>query len=213
MFRSQLFSRHLFFAEFNLLFFFVSWIFTSNIQAAALGLPEFTAKFGFGTKISQVYVNDSQGHTAKVFAPQSTSIYVTDTLTKNSHYLAEAYIASYAFKAEGLRVGEIANQNGMRFSVQTNVRMNKYIAPWLGLGGDISYINFRKRHTIDDEGYLLDQYSDKSIPAVGFLVNVMEKWSVNPSFDIAAKLEYSVPITQTVNGLSGSIIFLFRPVL
>ena len=179
----------------------------------AIGLPPTTVQFGFGTNLNLVSVNDRQGDTDSQFSAQSGSIYVTDWFLGETRYLGELYISKYLFEAEGNKTGEQVDSKGARFSVQYHGQHNKYFAPWYGVGIDISRTDFTKRHKVDSDGFLVREYDDLNKGSFNLIFNMMQSWSISADVDLGAKLEYSVPLGQTVNGFSASMLIIFRPIL
>ena len=194
------------------LLFALCFFFPVILHASALGMPKSTTYLGFGTNISQVYVNDSAGDTKRIISAQPTSVFISDWLYKNTRYLSEVYINNYAFEANNAHLGEEASQFGLRLSVQTHRQLLKSFAPWLGAGLDISTINFEKRHRVDDEGYLTTLMSDSKSTGVNLLLNAMHTWKLDDGLVAATKLEYSLPLTQSVSGVSVSFILFFKPI-
>ena len=168
-------------------------------------------QLGFGTKISRVSVSDDIGQTNKINSTQSLSVYFTNILKENTRYLSEVYIANYAFTADASHLGQEVSDMGFRFSLLLNKPILESFSPWLGAGLDISNSSFKKRHDVDNDGFLIKEYQDESRPSLGVLINVMQKWQINSDIDIAAKVEYVLPITNSVGGASVGFIILFRP--
>ncbi len=189
------------------------FLFPLPVLAEAIGQPDLTIKIGLGTKITQVTINDPEGRTRRVSKTLPTSLYLTDRLNNSTNYLFELYTANYAFEASDDYVGSVVRQSGVRLSFQKNLVVHPYFSPWFGVGFDTSYSQFKKRHTVDDEGFLIARYPNESKLGVALLLNIMQKWTVTPAFDIAAKLEYSAPLNQSVSGFSAGVIFLFSPLL
>jgi len=212
-------------------FIFVLTGIASNLYAAAIGglgsktesEPEYREKseatnqnhslvqLGFGTKISRVSVSDDIGQTNKINSTQALSIYFTNIYKKNIRYLSEVYIANYAFEADVSHIGKEVSDMGFRFSMLMNKALFGDFSPWFGVGFDFSNSSYKKIHTVDNDGFLLDEYRSESKPSLGVLLNIMEKWQINSDLDIAAKFEYILPITDSVGGVSLGFIIFFRP--
>jgi len=167
-------------------------------------------QLGFGTNISRVSLDDDVGQTDKLISVQALSIYFTNRLNQNMRYLSEVNISKYGFEASGSYLGQEINQQGLRFSVQKNTTISRDISPWLGGGLELSNSSYRKRHTVDSQGFLLKEYENETKLGLGLLLNVMQKWSINDYMDITAKIEYSVPVMKSVSRVSIGFILFFN---
>jgi len=156
-------------------------------------------------------VNDTQGNTNQDFSAQPASFFITDWFVGGTRYLGELYVSKYVFNADSSNLGEQVEDKGARFSVQMNVKHNKYLSPWYGAGIDLSHARYSRRHRVDEDGYLSAQYEDISQFGMNLLINAMESWTITKELDIGAKLEYRLPLTQTVNGFAASVLMIFRP--
>jgi len=168
-------------------------------------------QLGFGTKISRVSVSDDIGQSNKINSTQALSIYFTNIYKKNIRYLSEVYIANYAFEADASHIGQEVSDMGFRFSVLMNKKLFEDLSPWYGAGFDFSNSSYKKRHDVDSDGFLLNEYRSESKPSLRILLNLMEKWRINSDLDIAVKFEYILPITDSVGGVSLGFIIFFRP--
>jgi len=170
----------------------------------------FVMQLGHGTNISRASVDDDVGQTDKLTSVQALSVYFANRLNQNIQYLSEVNISKYGFKASESYLGQEINQQGLRFSVQKNITIFRDISFWLGGGLELSYSSYRKRHIVDSQGFLLNEYENETKPGLGLLLNVMQKWPINDNMDIAAKIEYSVPVLQSVSRVSFGLILFFN---
>lgn len=199
---------------FNIVLFIISLFMigvSNHTYAAAIGQFEPTLRFGVGTKINRVSVNDDIGSSTTIMSNQSLSAYFTDWFVKDTRYLSEVYVANYAFKADVKHPGQVLSQQGLRFSVQTNPMTWRNFSPWIGGGLALANTSYRKRHTVDEDGYLLEEFENASKPGLSILVNIMEKLELTPNFQVAAKLEYNYPLVQSTEELSFGFILFYRP--
>ncbi|HFE37236.1 MAG TPA: hypothetical protein ENK06_02295 [Gammaproteobacteria bacterium] len=183
---------------------------SQNVYAAAIGQPS-TIQMGFGSYLNLVTANDAQGHTRRKISPQLGSLFITDWFIDDTRYLTELYASKYSFAAETGTIGEQVDNKGVRFSVQLNAKHGKYFSPWYGLGVDLSHTQYTKRHKIDSDGFLIAQYEDTTKAGINLLLNVLETWSVSSNIEVGAKLEYSIPLTQTIHGFSAGLLMIFHP--
>lgn len=199
--------------HFVICFFNFACVFFIPLQAysAAIGLPESNARFGFGANISHNVFEGRDGHTERLTSSQPYSLYYSDWIYKKGlKQLAELHVSNYAFSANGDHAGLVLRQIGVRYSVQKDTRIGA-LKPWLGAGIGVSYSQLNKQHTVDSDGFLLERSDDSKAPSLSLLLNVMQMWRINSELDVAAKLEYSLPIAQSLSGVSASLLIFFLP--
>lgn len=167
-------------------------------------------KLGFGTAINRTSVSDNIGQTNSAVSAQALSIYFSNYFIKDTRYLSEVHISNYGFEADETHIGQEVSQLGFRFSVQKKQRIVNNLSPWIGAGLGLSNSSFKKRHSVDSDGFLIEQYDNKTEPGFSVLLNVMEKWSLNSDLEIAAKIEYSLPVMQAVSRVSVGFILFFQ---
>lgn len=193
------------------LFFLFLLCLCSQSHAAAIGVIPSTLQIAWGSNINWVNVNDQNGQSDNKFSTQTGSLFITDWLSSNSRFLAELYTSNYAFTATGSHTGQQVNNRGLRLSLQGKTIGLKNLSPLFGLGIDLAYSKFSKRHKVDNDGYLIEQFEDISKPSYKIILNVMESWSWTEKIKIGFKLEYSIPITQAIHGFSSSVLLLYQP--
>ncbi len=210
--------------------FLLFFIFSSNTQAAAIGLPKLptsipspisippptpgpfaSIKIGVGLNIDRSNINDEQGKTKNKTSIQPGSLFITDSFLYQTRYLAEFFFIRHSFQAEPGKTGVQSSNTGARFSVQFHGKHHDYFSPWYGTGFEFSYGKYSKRFQVDNDGFLTEKYEDLSRTGINLLFNVMQTWPLSPQLEIGAKFEYRLPLTQTVNGFSGSILLLYHP--
>jgi len=172
-----------------------------------------TTQLGFGTKLSHVSIDDDLGQTESVVSAQALSIFFTNHFMKDTRYLSEVHISNYAFEADTSHIGQEVSQLGIRFSVQKQKTFFQNFSPLFGVGVELSNTSYNKRHTVDSDGFLVNQFDSTSKINLGILFNMIKKWSINSEIDLAIKLEYSLPVAQAINRVSLGFIIFFQPIL
>lgn len=187
--------------------------FLSSIQtlsAAPLGLPQSTAKIGYSAGVARVSVDDPEGQTKSNIGGQPIGLIYTDWFLGGYRYWTEAYYYSATLDDTSNNIGQDVERYGLRFSLQKNFRIVQAWAPWLGAGLDVSQAKYTVRHTKDSEGFLLNQYPDRSETAVSLLVNAVSEWSLSQDWSVALKLEQSIPLSSDVSEFLVSGVLLYR---
>lgn len=209
-------------------------LYANNLKAGAIGQPSLPEKaetlhseasqppttkptlfsqlqVGLGTNVDYVNINDEQGQTANRASIQAKSLFFINPFLYDTRYLAEFFISSHVLTAKKSGIGEKSNNKGLRFTVQFKIHEGRYFSPWYGIGTGLSRGEYTKRHKTDNEGWLIEEFDDLSKLSLNLLFNVMQTWPISSNLNIGAKIEYKQPLTQAINGFSGSLLFLYQP--
>ena len=183
---------------------------SSELHAAALGLPENTARVGYAAGMSRLSVDDPAGSTKAKFGLQPVTLIYTDWMRSGGlRYWLEVYYTQATLDPGPTEVGQDASRAGLRAALQRNIRVGAW-SPWLGLGLDVSRNRFSQRHTEDSEGFLLTAYPDRSVTGVGLVAHVMSEWAIAREWDVHTKLEQVFAVSGGMNETSVSIGVLYR---
>lgn len=204
--------------------------YTNNIRAGALGQPSLPQKteitthpqqlttpsrsplvLGLGTNFDYININDEQGLTDSKASIQAKSFFIIHPFIYDSRYLAELYSSNHGITAGNNGIGGQADNKGLRFSIQFKTIDRKFFSPWYGIGTGLSLGKYTQRYRTDAEGYLTNEYDDLTKLSINLLFNVIQTWTIYPDVMVGAKIEYRQPLTQAVNGISGSLLLLYRP--
>lgn len=183
---------------------------SSELHAAALGLPENTARIGYAAGMPRLSVDDPAGSTKAKFGLQPVTLIYTDWMRSGSmRYWLEAYYAHAMLDSGPTEIGQDVSRVGLRAALQRNIRVGAW-SPWLGLGLDVSQYRFSRRHTEDSEGFLLTAYPDRSATGLGLVAHVMSEWAIAREWDVHAKLEQVFAVSGGVNDTGVSLGVLYR---
>lgn len=179
-------------------------------NSAPLGLPENTAKIGYGVGAIYLVVDDPDGDTKNDWAFQPLTLIYSDWLISDIRYWSEGYYYKAVLDATDTDIGQDIQRYGIRFSAQKSFRIAKYWAPWFGGGFDVSNIDYSVRHTKDDDGFLIEKFPDRSELSVALLLNLVSEWSLARDWSISVKLEQSIPISGDVIDTAATMAVLYR---
>ena len=183
---------------------------SGELRAAALGLPENTARIGYAVGLSRLAVDDPAGSTKAAVSVRPLTLIYTDWLQSGGlRYWIEGYYASATLDAGANEVGQDVSRAGARVVLQRNIPLGSW-SPWLGLGLDVSRNRYSKRHTEDRDGFLLAAYPDRSTTGVGIVVHAVSEWAVAPAWDVLGKLEQVFAVSGDVSETALSIGVLYR---
>ena len=177
--------------------------------AAALGLPESTARIGYAAGVSRLTVDDPAGPAETAINAQPLTLIYTDLLSGKLRYWVEGYYFPTTLDASTTDIGQDISRIGAQLALQRNVQWRQW-SPWLGLGIDVSRNSFTHRHTADSDGFLLNSYADRSATAFGISAHLVNEWALTRDWDISAKLGQVFAVSGGMNETSLSVGVLYR---
>ena len=182
---------------------------SGQVSAAAIGLPENTARVGYAVGASRLTVNDPDGPTKAVVDVAPLTLIYTDWLPGGWRYWAEGYYFSASLAGSASDIGQQVSRIGARLAVQRNLQLWKW-SPWLGLGLDVSHNHYSKRYTVDSDGFLLNTYADRSGFALGITAQIVNEWALARDWDMSVKLEHVFPAIGGITETALSVGVLYR---
>lgn len=188
----------------------ISIIIVRAAYAGAIGMPKNTAKIGYGIGATYLSVDDPNGNTEEEWTALPVTLIHTDWLFRDVRYWSEIFYYTAPLDAAAGQVGQDVEHYGLRFSVQKSLRLTDVWAPWFGVGLGVSQATYTKRHTKDADGYLLEAYPDRDQTSIALLLNVVSEWPLTKNWDIAAKLEGSIPVDGDIEEYSALVSLLYR---
>jgi len=186
------------------------FILINSIHAAPLGLPKSTAKIGYAVGAAYVSVDDPQTSKTDEWASQPLSLIYTDWMVTDIRYWASLYYLKANLDATNKSAGQDAERFGVRFSLEKSIRLTQAWAPWFGIGIDVSKAEYSVRHTIDEEGFLLETFPDRSETTAAVVFSALSEWSLARDWSVGLKLEQSVPVTGDISEFLTSVAVLYR---
>ena len=195
-------------------YIFITFGLANSSVNAALGLPENTARIGYSLGVSHIAVDDPIGSTKSAYSIQPIKLIYSDWWKGASRYWVELYYQEMNLAANQVQVGQHIKHAGMNFFLQKNVPINSLIRPWFGVGLSISADVYQKRHTKDDEDFLLKSFPDRDSKTVGVLLNVVNEWQVSRESTIGGsflqRLPLGIPYESDLTESVLSVYFLTR---
>lgn len=180
----------------------------TNLMAAAIGMPQQTARLGFALGFANFTVDDPDGDSEDDWAVRPLNIIYTDRAFGVYRYWAEAFYQDTVLSASNTQIGQEVKQLGIRGSMQREMARHSIGTSWLGAGFQLSHDNYRNRHTIDNAGFLAQTYSDRSGLEPALLLNYMFEQKL-AGWDLAGKIEKSIALGDGTNELTFSLALLF----
>ncbi|KAF0190817.1 MAG: Uncharacterized protein FD165_2375 [Gammaproteobacteria bacterium] len=185
-------------------------MFCGTVRAAAIGMPDQTARAGlvFGWMAPSIDATE-YGAAADDNALQASGIVYTDWLSDGRRYWAEAYYQQAGQEATTAGIGQNIAQYGARISLQQSVPVVFGWQPWLGIGLDVSQVHYTDRHSVDPGGFLSRRYADRTDIQPAVLVNLITEWNLTRHWDVIARLEQMFPLQDGIGGFSVALGALY----
>lgn len=182
----------------------------STVLAAAIGLPEEnTARFGYLVGVSQFAVEDPDGPTQSEVDMQPFTLIYTNWLPRGWRYWAEAYYFATALTANAGDIRQDVSRIGARLALQRNLHLGRW-SFWAGAGLDVSRNEYTSRYSVDNDGFLLNTYPDRTNTAWGINAQIISEWPLAKDWDLAAKLEHVFAVSGGITETSLSAGILYR---
>jgi hypothetical protein len=186
------------------------WSTVSTAWAGVIGLPQQTAKVGVASGGGLFKVYDPNGDTAQALAVQPLQIFVTDWLVGRTKYWLTFYNQQYVLTASEQNIGQAVEQNGMRVLVQQNLALHRYWMPWVGVGFDVNYGEYRLRHHMDSDGYLTQRFADRDGINAGVVFSLTSEWQLSHSLSAGFQIEQVVPLGPTSRSTTATVLFMYN---
>ena len=178
--------------------------------AAPLGLPQNTAKIGYAVGAIHLSVDDPEGDTQDDWAFLPFTLIYTDWLIRDIRFWTELYYFETDIDASTRDIGQNIERYGLRFSLQKSLRISSLWAPWFGIGVDLSHTQYDDRHTIDNEGFLLERFADRDETEFALLVNLLSEWSLTKKWSAGVKFEQAIPVYADITDFRASAVVLYK---
>lgn len=166
---------------------------------------------GYSIGAALVSVDDPEGDTEASWSIQPISLIYTARLWSNGiRYWSELYYYQAKLDADPTNLGQDAKRYGLRVSLQKSLPVSPKYSLWFGAGVDISQASYTKRHTIDNDGFLLTVSPDREETIFAGVINLMNEWSISRKWSIGAKLEKSIPFEGDIEESLAAVTILYR---
>ena len=157
-------------------------------------------------------VDDPRGKTERevLFQPLNF-VYIRESLRDKKRYWGEAYFHRASFDASVGNTGLTAEQLGVRLSYQKALNFSALPEGSLYAGGgvQVAYNRYKKRHHIDENGFLTTRYSDRNRLEQSLLLNIVYEQNFDARWSGGIKLEQTLPINEDINKTSLSLVLFF----
>lgn len=193
------------------IFFLSFWLLSISTSSwAAIGLPENTMRYGAALSVANMKITEPDGRTPNRETMTPFTLIATDWLAygNGNRYWIEYVNGSTSYSASEEVVGQNLNYSALRVIIQRHLNLGKHIKPWFGVGLSISRSTFRIRHTKTDDGFLKQQFDDRTSNRLGLIFNAAIDYQVEKKWFLGIKAEQTFNPSVSVNTLGAGIFLL-----
>ncbi len=177
-------------------------------MAAAIGMPQQTAKLGFAVGVANISVKDPTGATDNEWVLRPLNLLYTNQAFGLYRYWAEAFYQEAVLSASTSEIGQQVKQFGVKASLQREIASHNIGTSWLGVGLQLSYDRYEDRHTTDNSGFLAQVYPNRSGLEPALLLNYVLEKNI-AGWNVAGKVEKSIPFSDGTSEFIISVGLLF----
>lgn len=170
-----------------------------------------TFHFGVAPSVATVLVKDPDGNTKSGTTASLTNFLVTQAVGRDRLFY-QGYFQAFSLKAGVSDIGQNVENIGVNVSGQIALRNARGFSPWTpwaGLGLGAAQGKYKLRHTIDQDGYLLNEYADRSRLNYYVVGNLSNEWALKKGWGTGVTLQYQHPITGGIKSLSVAFTILY----
>lgn len=188
---------------------------TFVFAAAVLPAPFLTAvadesiRYGLMPGISQFSVDDPDGGTDPTQEFNPFNAILANDFGRDSRVLSQVYYQPFTLDAGVTTVGQEVSRGGVAVSWQGMLRIARAWKPWVGVGLGYSQDSFKKRYTVDKDGFLAARYANRKESAVNLILNASTEWQWTRDWDIGFHVQYETPLEGSTQALSVSVMLLY----
>lgn len=178
--------------------------------ASALGLPANTARVGYGMGTSYATFDDPVASSNKSWSQTPIQVIYTDWFIGGSRYWADINLSETIIDSGGSKTHQIVRSYGARLSIQNTLYAMQGWSPWIGAGVELNRVNYSKRHTTDEDGYLLQRFPNAHENNIGLIVNLMGEGMITRKISLGGRIEQFYAVTNTNHSFTMNIVALYR---
>lgn len=181
----------------------------STVQAAAIGEFSSSGRIGYALAAPLLFVDDPDGETKSTYLFQPFTVVYTDKLVSTARFWSEVYYQEGSLTPSPQEIGQAFKRLGARLSIQSHLNLTLPGKPWFGVGLQVEQENYSLRHTVDEEGFLLQNYPDRDNLALSVLVDAATEWRLSRRWDVSGKAVYALPVNKGIAEIAIAAVFLY----
>ena len=167
---------------------------TKGAMASALGAPVSYEQVGIGVSLSWMSIDEPEGSADDPMVISPFNLVYTNKAFSDYNYWIEGFLQSETTDPSTSNVGQDVERLGIRASIISPVPTSKITGLWAGFGGYLARETYSTRHTVDNDGFLLESYEDRKETVIGIQAELMKTWSFRDEWDFALRSYYALPL-------------------
>jgi len=162
--------------------------------------------FGYGVSVGEYQVNDPDGQTQPTSDDSIVHILYMNQMSRDKRWYAEYYQITVEYEAQANYIGQEVKTKGVNLAFQKRFSFTRSIRPWFGFGVNLTSNEFTKRHTVDEDGYLVQSYDDRSDETLSLLIDAAFDIDLTDDLSLDVRLQHTEPFSDSV--ISNTITFI-----
>jgi hypothetical protein len=158
---------------------------------------------------SAASVDDPDGHTQTGAAVDVLNAMTTVAAGRDQRWVGQLFHQTVRLDAGVDAIGQDITTSGATMAWQYRWRISRAWKPWIGGGLGLAHDRFRARHLVDQDGFLVRRYPDRTEETVSVVVNTSTELARVGAWEVGLHVQYGVPVTGSLSRLSVGVMVLY----
>jgi hypothetical protein len=158
---------------------------------------------------SAASVDDPDGHTQTGAAVDVLNVMTTVAAGRDQRWMGQLFHQTVRLDADVNAIGQDITTSGATMAWQYRWRISRAWKPWIGGGLGLAHDSFRARHLVDQDGFLVRRYPDRTEETVSVVVNTSTELARVGAWEVGLHVQYGVPVTGSLSRLSVGVMVLY----
>ncbi len=176
-------------------------IFAVLIVISSNAIAEDSISYAWTPKFVTFQVNDPDGSTETSSVLQLLSATVKYKTSRDTQIISEGTYYDFELDASTSKIGQQVKTISLATYYESRLKWGRDFKPWAGVGLVINMDEFSKRHTIDKDGFLAQQFPDQSGTNFALAARLTNTWEINRDMGIGFSIGYQLPLSDTLEGV------------
>ncbi len=157
-------------------------------------------RYGWSPSFVALSIDDPDGNTNSSSELQLLGGTVIYPLSRSTRTLVSLSLYDFELDAGVNKIGQGVESLSIAGSYQWKFKMSRKFKPWLGVGLNINMDELTNRHTIDQDGYLAQTYTDREETSIGINLGASHEWDISDGILMGLNIEYLIPLGESLEG-------------
>lgn len=157
--------------------------------------------YGYFPSLYNIKVNDPNGSTATVSDSSALGFAYRYDISRINRFTILGEYFDTTLNASTTNIGQHIKSVQVTGLYERNLKFSRtFNNIYVGGGGFIGKTTINARHTVDNAGYLLNVYPDRSFQDYGLAVSAGADWKLSQTFDLGLLALYQHSFNNGING-------------